>query len=207
MADAPTMLSEITDYQFGETVAPQGFDPNARGYEDAPIGVHVMEVTDAEIVTGKEFKADGQSYWLNQLKPRLAIAAGQPYAGATAMDFLPMPTPGIAMPAKLANRWANFLHSLGFSMPKDQVVPAGFKLKDIIGKRCKVRIVQQTDSDGTPKFKPDGTPRLGPKYFGYYGENEQVAAEKTTSGAAAKSASSQTAATADTKPASKQWDL
>ena len=162
---------EMDAYDFGDQPAPADFDPNTKGYLDAPVGVHTMELTTFAIKPDHEFRDDGQSYYLTQLRPNFKIPDGQPHASGTVMDFLPMPTKGPNGPApmatRLANRWGQFLKALGFIIPPGMLVPPGFQLNTIIGRRCEIAIVKQVDKDKMPKIKSDGTPQLGVKFFGY----------------------------------------
>lgn len=167
---------EIKGYDFeGAAAAPEGFNPEARGFVDPVPGIHVMEF-DFEGSTMKEnhefsVKEDGTTnkYTLNQLWAKLRIVEG-PHAGANVLDFVPMPTPGKAMPAKLANRWGNFIRAFGFQPPPGRVVPAGFSLAAMDKRRAQVELEAQTEGDGKdrkPKLDDRGKPRIGVRYFGY----------------------------------------
>lgn len=161
--------NELEGYDFGNVAPPTGYDSDASGFVDLPPGYHVVEVYDYDVEQNKDYRDENQNVvYLNQLRPKLRAPSGTPFAGATAMDFLALPTPGAQMPKLWANRWANFVRALGFQMPKTALVPEGFQLEDIIGKRCKVQIVQQTDKNDQPKLKADGTPQFGVRLFGYH---------------------------------------
>jgi hypothetical protein len=159
--DAGTIkAAELDNYQFGNETPPQGFDPNAEGWEAPPVGVHLCECFDFEIKPNNVFngpKTFGQ--WIgNQLRPKMRVVGGQPHEGTSKMDFLPMPTPGAPMPVELANRWANFINALGFTPPPNSVVPAGLKLHNILGAQCLVEIVEDTY---------EGKVQRKVKFFGY----------------------------------------
>lgn len=171
-------------FDLGDGAAPAGVSPDVKAFEQAPPGTWLMQVTDFEVAgldangAGcKEYKWKGQSCWSAQLRPKLAIVGG-PHDGATAMDFLPMPYKGCTLLTEVANQWVNFLQALGFELPKaidaatgkprvTSLVPPGFKLQDIIGKRVQVKIVQQTDQNNAPKLNRQGEPMTEPCFFGY----------------------------------------
>lgn len=149
---------ELEAYDFGSTAAPEGFDPDAAGYEPPPVGEHVFYVEDFEIAENNTFKGKDFGEWVgNQLRPRLTVADGE-HKGASIIDFLPLPTPGAPMPKALANRWCNFIRAFGFQPPADAVVPVGFKLHDIKGTRGKAAIIDDTY---------DGKTRRKVRFFGY----------------------------------------
>ena len=151
--------SEIEGYEFGNAAAPEGFDPEAHGYSDPTPGWHTFEITDFGIRENKSWNGKDFGAWTgNQLEPRLAIPKGQPEAGASVLDFIPMPTQGRPMPKSLANRWANFLTAFGFRPPADSLVPKGFKLHSLIGARGQAEI--ELD-------EYEGKKKLRPKFFGY----------------------------------------
>jgi hypothetical protein len=147
---------EAASYSFAQVPPPPAdFDPDAKGTRDCPPGEHIMEVQTFAVEINHTFKWKDQAATLNQLRPILVIPDGQPCAGASVMDFLPLPTPGRTMPTGLANRWANFVRSLGFTLAKDSLIPAEFAghpkpLTLLIGRRCIVQVEAQTNSDGTP---------------------------------------------------------
>ena len=158
-------------YNFGgEDVAPPAdFDPNATGFNDPPVGKHLFEIIDIDVEADHDF-GRSHNYVGDQLRPKFVIPEGQPYAGSTIMDFLPMPTPGRELPAKLANRWGHFIKRLGFALPDGSLIPAELKsqgLKAIMNRRCTATVVIATDQDRQPKTKADGTPQMQIKYFGY----------------------------------------
>lgn len=147
---------EIESYDFGDAEAPAGFDNEGKGYIDPPDGEHVFRIDSFSIAEANEFKYNrGEGLWVgNQLRPTIMVASGE-HRDARCIDFIPLPTAGAEqMPAPIANRWSNFLRSLGFKIPENKVVPAGFKLHDIIGKTCRATIVNETYEDKTrPKVK------------------------------------------------------
>lgn len=167
-------LSQIGEYQFGGIEVPEGFDPDARGYTEMPVGIHVVYVADAELFSRKEFNervgGNPMTYILNQIRPRLCIASG-PHAGATMIDFLPMPTPGLPIGRMSANRWANFIGAFGFRAPSGALVPPGFSLRSLLGSAesgpwAQVEVVFDV-RNGQPQTRPDGTPQKKVKLFGY----------------------------------------
>lgn len=172
--------NEIGPYAFGNTAAMEGFNPDATGYRDAPPGRHLMEVADYELHQNQEFRGarpDPNTYILHQLRVRLVIPAGA-LAGASALDFLPAPPQaGQVWPVLQANRWANFVRSLGFALPKGQTVPAemlaeaqaGRNPFDLLkGRRCYTTTAYKLDRDTKqPQLKDDGLPRVEVKFFGY----------------------------------------
>lgn len=169
--DSNTDFSQL----IGDVETPPDFDPDARSFEQAPPGLHIMEVADFKVVPNKEFtcKVDGvrQTFYLTQLRPQLRVAGG-PHDGATANDFLPVPTPGRPIPALYANQWANFIKALGFDLPtgpdgKPKLMPTNFQLQQILKRRAQVKIVTSTDADGRPKLNRQGEPFTEPAFFGY----------------------------------------
>ena len=164
MSEQVVKSSELSNYEFGDPVAPEGFDPEAKGFTDMPPGWHKFVIPSAEadgfsIKENHLFKNSKEGDWTgNQIRPNLTIVEGQPFAGATKMDFLPLPTIGRPMPKHLANQWANFLRSLGFTVPVDKLIPAGFKLSMIHGRSGWVHIVED-EYDGKKKIKV--------AYYGY----------------------------------------
>lgn len=165
--------SQCSEYNFGDAAAPEGFDPNATGWQDPPPGDHIFQVDTFVIEPEHEFKWTDQTtkqrdtYLLNQLRPTLVVAEG-PSRGARIMDFLPMPTPGRPMATGLANKWANFLKALGFDLPANKMVPDGFKLPMIKGPKFRARIVCKTEQDGkTLKIGKKGLPMVEVDFFGY----------------------------------------
>lgn len=168
MTDQAFGPAETASYDFGDTAAPpEGFDPNATGWTDPPPGIHLMKIDDYKVVCDKDFRWKDETFVLNQIRPQFVIPAGQPNAGAKVIDFLPMPTPGRTWCAGLANRWANFLKSLGFDVPATATVPAGFTLPQIMGHTASVTVALQTDRDGNPKLGNSGLQRVEVKFFGY----------------------------------------
>ncbi|HSW44084.1 MAG TPA: hypothetical protein VLM89_00765 [Phycisphaerae bacterium] len=164
---------QIAGYNFDVPAPTEGFDPNSEGFRDMPPGTHEVELVFGDsgtgIVENQMFRVkDEGEVMLNQLRPKLRIVAG-PHMGATTLDFLPMPTPGKHMPAKLANRWANFARAWGDDLAPGALVPHGFRLSPewFAGKRCRVEVALQTDEHGSPKLKRDGRPMTGPRFFGY----------------------------------------
>jgi hypothetical protein len=166
-------------FDLGTGEAPAGVNADAKAYEKAPPGTHLMEVTDFDVALDQEFKWDGQSCRSGELRPKMAIVGG-PHDGATAMDWLPMPYAGCTLLPGVANRWVNFVQAFGFELPKavdaatgkprvTTLVPPGFKLQDIIGKRGMVKVVQQMTNDTPPQIKlsKQGEPMTKPVFFGY----------------------------------------
>lgn len=154
-----TSSKEITGYEFGDAMAPEGFDPEAAGYSDPTIGWHPFTIDEFWIEENKVFKGkDFDQYVGTQLRVRLKVPQGQPEAGASVLDFIPMPSPGRPMPRALANRWANFIAAFGFRPPTDKLVPAGFKLHSLIGAQGACEIIED---------EYEGKKRLKPKFFGY----------------------------------------
>lgn len=165
---------ELDGYNFGDTTAPEGFNPDASGFIDPTPGSHVFEVRGwsdekpaFELKPDQEWKWDGTSHRLNQLRVRFMIPSDQPESGAKTMDFIPVPTPGQAMPTGLANRWANFIKALGFDLPPGKHTPDGFKLSMIAGRRCRIEIEHARDANKQPKFRDNGKPQIQPSFFGY----------------------------------------
>lgn len=146
--------NEIDNYDFGDAVAPDGFDPDAQGYATPTPGVHMFYVADFRITQFKTFNGKDFGQWTgHQLEPRLVIPRGQLEEGASLFDYIPMPTPGTSMPRSLANRWANFLRGLGFRCPPDRLVPAGFKLQDILNGPCCMAECYEDTYEGKTRIK------------------------------------------------------
>lgn len=164
--DTSIPAAEIDNYTFGNDPVPEGYNPDSQGFEDPPVGTHIFELTDFGIVESKEFKGKDFTSWVgNQIRPRLTIPAGQPNAGASILDFLPIPTKDRPMPKALANRWANFVRSLGFQLPSNSLIPPGFSISRDKNSllptprlRCAVRIEEE---------EYEGKKKIRVAYFGY----------------------------------------
>jgi hypothetical protein len=132
MNEDPNVIkaSELDTYDFGDPVAPEGFDPEARGYSDPSPGWHVFELRDFSIRQNKVYTVKGEQWAGNQLEPRFVIPEGEEEAGASVLDFLPLP--GNGMLTMLANRWANFVRGMGIQLPPGKLIPAGFQLSDLL---------------------------------------------------------------------------
>lgn len=172
---------------FGDTAAPADFNPNAKGFEAAPVGEHLMEVFDFEIPKdAKRFgaKVDGVSadFYYYQLRPKLRIVSG-PHEGATIMDFIPIPPKEGGMATLHANEWANFIKSIGFDIPDGKLLPAGFNPSQMKGRRCMVKVVQAM-KDGQPTLNKFGEPQTEVKFFGYSRVQSRPAASAPQSTAA-----------------------
>jgi hypothetical protein len=167
--------ADIDSYDFGDPVAPEGFDHDARGYADPSPGWHTFIISDFSIRANKNFNGKDFGTWVgNQLEPRLVIPDGEPEAGASTLDFIPLPTPGQPMPKSLANRWANFLRAFGFQCPPDQLVPQGFRLHNLLnGPRGQCEIIED-EWEGKKKMKP--------RFFGYRPLGEAAAANGNGNG-------------------------
>lgn len=209
MGDAPnpniTSSAELEDWNFGDTAAPEGFDPEAKGWEDPPVGWSKFEIPDDkpnrpafEVEENKSF--GGQNPWNgSQLRVRLDVVDG-PHAGADIMDFIPLPTVGRPMPATLANRWANFIRSLGFTLTANQIVPPGFKLHQIKKRQCFAEVVSEVYQDKK---------KLKIKFFGYRPLSDPppaISSAQSNSGAS-KKATASTPPVAATQPAVGGLDL
>jgi len=161
-------VRELTNYALPEDIAaPADVDPNSLPFEDAPPGWHEMEITTLKIEPDRTFKnkKEGDCV-LDQLQIGFRICEGEPHAGASVMDFMPMPSG--PMNTMLANRWVSFLHRCGFDIPAGKLVPQGFKLEQLYGRRVLVCVEWSTDGDGRPKLKKNGVDRQnGVKLFGY----------------------------------------
>jgi len=163
---------EIKSYNF-DVPPPEGFDPNAEGWKDMPAGIHEVGLVFGENGTSVHpdttFRLRDQGeFLLNQLRPKLRIAKG-PHTGATILDFLPMPTPGVVMPSSLANRWANFARAWGDDIAPGAMVPPGFALTEsYFGKRtCLIEVGFDLDENKQQKLTKSGTPQMRVKFFGY----------------------------------------
>lgn len=131
--DETLSAKDIQSYDFGDPVAPEGFNPDTEAYENTPPGWHVFDLIDFKLAENKEFKHKEFGVWVGtQLRPRLRVPEGFEDAGTTQIDFLPFPTPGRQMPTVLANQWANFARAFGIQIPSDRLVPQGFKIHDLL---------------------------------------------------------------------------
>lgn len=170
---------DISNYEFGEQVAPEGFNPDAQGFETLPPGKHKVRIGETpddpdayrikENYEHKDKRIDGGGSWVgNQIQPRLVCVEGE-HKGKGCMDFLPLPTPGKPMPKVLADKWANFIRAFGFKPPADRIVPAGFKLNDLLADG----VVGVVEIEHRTYTKNDGTQadRNDPKYMGYSSVN------------------------------------
>lgn len=156
-----------------ETSAPQGFDPDASGYRDAPPGTHEMRITSLEIkvekqvtVPDKDDDRYGQKIRLNHATIRLECVSGE-HAGATLMADVPIPTRGVVMPRFYANQWANFMKSFGHPLPANVLWPEGFTFTQLVkGPRAMVTCGYSV-RDGVQQTRADGRPYVNVNLFGY----------------------------------------
>jgi len=179
--------SELESYDFGNPVAPEGFDPNAAGFENTPAGWHVFELQDFEIFENHTFNGKDFGQWVgNQIRPKLVVPPGEKNTGSSQLDFLPLPTQGRPMPRALANRWANFIASFGFKCPADKLVPTGFKLHDLLnGNEPGTKTPKKPWHRGRAEVvldEYDGKKQLKIRYFGYKPLSEPEPAATTTNG-------------------------
>ena len=166
-------VDRIGNYDFGDTTAPEGFNPDEQGWRDPPVGENKFRVdwANTKVATDEVFNWTDRvtkqrfSFTLNMLKARLVLCDG-PDAGASIMTRLPMPTPGRAWHSGLASQWGQFLKALGFEVAKDKTVPAGFSLPQIGDREC-LAIVEVQMKDDEVQTKKDGTPWLQLKMFGF----------------------------------------
>ena len=153
------------------TVVPEGTDPDATGYLDPPIGFHLFDVEGGTMHTNHEFRDGQETYYANQFRPKLVIPKGQPHAGCSMMDFLPLPLEGQTVSARLMNRWLNFMRGCGYIVPKGASAPTGFSLVEF-GRKPSRQVVADirydVDQSGNRKLKDDGTPRVKVAFFGYH---------------------------------------
>jgi len=185
---------EMTEYNFGTAVAPEGFDPDASGFTNPPPGQYQMEIVTFEILENHPWKGKDFDEWTgNQYRPHMRVTDGE-HAGKTIMDFLPIPVPGSSMPRTLANRWANHIAAFGFRPPPNALVPPGFKLHDLIGSKGLVSVEADTyDGDRQNKERAAGRIPVRVSYFGYLpirapgaaGAEQASKSATTTSGASA----------------------
>lgn len=158
--------TDIPDsYKLDNDVAMPGFNPDVTAYEDAPPGKHIMEIVEYGIIPDSEVKYKGTVFILDKLQIKQVVCAGQPHAGASVMDWIPMPSGPIN--DFYANKWANFITKHGFALPPGKIVPAGFHPKQLIGTKALVTIGQGADQSGQPKVKDNGEPQYEVKLFGY----------------------------------------
>jgi len=173
MSDA-TKSSEIPSYNFGDQQV-DGLNPNDTGFETAPAGAYIFKVYDYEIEQDHDFNYKGETFTLHQIRPKMRITPGQPHAGGSAMAFLPMPTPGKAMIPFLANQWANFCKSLGFTIPEGSTDPVPTEMRtatihnplELIKGRTCAAIIENQIKDGELQVDNSGKPRTGVKLFGF----------------------------------------
>lgn len=206
MSAANTLTAADCDnYALPDIDAPEDLNADARPFEDAPPGSHIMEIHDFEIVADESFKIKGEQFILDQIRPKLRVVEGQPHAGASAMDFLPMPTG--PMHTMLANRWANFIKRCGFNLPQGKLVPPGFHPKQLIGRRVRVDLQIQTDADGNAKTKRNGEPLIGVKLFGYDYADSKAPATATATATTPKPATATAASKAEKAKAAQDFEL
>jgi hypothetical protein len=176
--DEALRRGELADYEFGEQVAPDGFNPDAQGYEPPPPGEFVVRIGESpsdedayRIKPNHEFRdrrIPGGSWIGTQIQPSIVIAEGE-HKGKSVYDYLPCPTPGKQMPKPLADRWANFIRAFGFRPPENRLIPPGFKLEHLCGEKTlaiakfEAHSYEKVDDEGEPKKIE--TVRI--KYMGY----------------------------------------
>jgi len=171
MTDQTEVLtaSDVQDAQITfATNIPAGADPAASGAVDAPVGYHIFDITDFEIHPGHEWTRKSETYIAHQLRPQLTIPAGQPFAGARQIDFIPMPAAGQNVHVTMMNQWYNLLKAAGFEPPKGASAPEGFHPKKFIGVRVCCQVVLDVDRDKNVKLRDDGQPRTKIRFFGYH---------------------------------------
>jgi len=168
MPEDTIKAEEMEDYNFGETSAPEGFNPDATGFANPPPGQYVMEIATFETKENNTWKGKDFNEWLgNQHRPHLRVVEGE-HAGKTIIDFLPIPTPGSVIPRTLANRWANYITAFGFRPPTNALVPPGFRIHQLVGARGRVAIeADDYDGERQAKEKAAGRTPVRVSYFGY----------------------------------------
>jgi hypothetical protein len=171
--------NECGEYPLGDTAAPEGADANRMPFESPDPGIHVFEITDFGLTKEKkDFKWKGNACRLYQLRPRLQVVGGN--AAITA--FLPCPTKGEVMLPEIASQWMQFVTALGFDLPPGSMIPNGFRLPDLLHKRCKASVVLDLDADNNQKLDPKGRARVKIDLFGYMrvDETEKPVSKPTT---------------------------
>lgn len=172
---------QLANYSLSDDsiVAPDEFDPDRKASFKPSPGWHEMIVKDFTVEINHDTPHKKGNQVLHQLRPFLTVASDQPEAGASLMDFLPMPSKGTVMLPHFANQWGNFIKGCGFELPVDQntgkklLVPKGFKMGDLLGKRVRVKIEAKTDREGQPVLFR-GEPDMEVAYFGYLSMSEKV---------------------------------
>lgn len=158
---------DFDEFDVPDIEAGAEFNPDGGGFRDPTPGPHVFFVKDFALKANNNFRLRGETYILHQIRPVLEVAPGQQQAGATIMDFLPMPTPGQEMPSLYLNQWCNFLRGLGFKFPKGRTKPEGFRLDQIIGRKVMAVVEFKLDADKNRVEKPGGGYAVNVKFFGY----------------------------------------
>ncbi len=169
MADELISAKDLndSDVKFTKNV-PEEADPDAQGAIDMPLGFHQVEIHDFVVALHHEWTRKHETYICHQLRPKLRIPEGCPFAGARCQDFIPMPMGDQTITTDMMNLWYNFLRAFGFSVIKGDSAPTGFHPKQLIGANAVVEIVNQVDQDGIPKTWPDGRNKTGVRFFGYH---------------------------------------
>ena len=172
MGDEGFTGQQIAGYTF-EAPVPDGFDPNSEGWRQIPEGLHEVDLVFGEkgtsVFSNHTFKVRNVGeFCLNQLRPRLRVVSGA-HAGATIMDFLPMPTPEVDWPKELANVWANFARSWGGDIPAGMTTPPGFALTEayFANRTCIIKVVSDFDELKIRKTTRGGEPQNRVAFFGY----------------------------------------
>jgi len=174
MGDEGFTGQQIAGYTF-EAPVPDGFDPNAEGWRQIPEGLHevgmILGDNGTSVHSNHTFKLRNVGeFCLNQLRPKLRVVSGQ-HAGATIMDFLPMPTPEASLPwpKELANVWANFARAWGGDILAGMTTPLGFALTEayFASRTCIIKVVPDFDEHKARKTTKGGEPQNRVAFFGY----------------------------------------
>lgn len=169
--------NEIENYSFGDTTAAAGFDPDSQGRNELVPGTHRFRVQGwgsgdrekpaYELYPDQTARWQGQEFTVNKLLVRFRCSDG-PCRNSITFDFIPIPGAGRPLLCVAhQNQCGQFFKALGFDLPPGQYLPAGFSLPMLGGRECMIKVIHQRDASKQPKFNDDGTPQLGPDFFGY----------------------------------------
>lgn len=144
---------ELEDYDFGDALAPEGYNPEQSLHITIRPGWYPFKVRGFTLYENETGEYTDQAlnvkmqYSGTKMKVELECIDPE-FSGARANDFIFIPQRDVEFPVFYANRFGNMLRGLGVKAPEGRLIPPGFKLKEIIGLSCGCKI-ENSDPEKT----------------------------------------------------------